>query len=83
MSARLLRPLVPARFRRSRARLSVEMLAERHEDLVRCRQELRTVGADPRLLEKNRLEIARCQFELSHALIERHLAHPVAQTAAA
>jgi hypothetical protein len=83
MSASLLRPLVSARFRRSRARLSVEMLAERHEDLVRRRQELRDAGADPRLLEKNRVEIARCQFELSHALIERHVAHPAAaQTAA-
>jgi hypothetical protein len=83
MSASLLRPLVTARFRRSPARPSVEMLTDRHEDLVRRRQELRTAGADAGLLEKNRLEIARCQFELSHALIERHLAHPAAHTAAA
>ena len=82
MSASLLRPLVPARFRRSSARLSIEMLTERHDDLVRRRQELRTAGADPSLLEKNRVEIARCQFELSHALIERYLVHTAAQTAA-
>jgi hypothetical protein len=83
MSASLLRPLVPARFRRSHGRLSVEMLTVRHEDLVRRRQQLRNAGADPLLLEENRVEIARCQFELSHALIERHLVHPPAQTAAA
>ncbi len=82
MSASLLRPLVPARFRRNRARLSVEVLCERHDELVRQRQELRTAGADDGLLEKNRLQIARCQFELSHALIERYLARPAQQTAA-
>jgi hypothetical protein len=73
MSASLLRPLVPARFRRSRARLSVEALCERHDELVRQRQELRGAGAGDISLETNRLQIARCQFELSYALIERYL----------
>jgi hypothetical protein len=83
MSATLLRPLVPARFRRSRARLTVEALLERHAQLVRERQELRSSGVEGGALEKNRLQIARCQYELSDALIERYLPQPAAQTAAA
>lgn len=47
---------------------------------VHCaqRQRLRASGADERELERNRLEIARLQWELSHALIGRY-----ARTAAA
>jgi hypothetical protein len=41
------------------------------------RQQLRASGADERELERNRLEIARLQWELSHALIWRY-ARPAA-----
>lgn len=36
------------------------------------RQSLRASGSDERDLERNRLEIARLQWELSHALIGRY-----------
>jgi hypothetical protein len=75
-----LRHLRPARFRRSRSRSSVELLTVRIAALVAERQDLRVSGAGPAAVEQNRLQIARAQWELSHALIERHL--PAAQTAA-
>jgi hypothetical protein len=37
------------------------------------RQRLREADEARELLEQNRLEIVRCQYELSHALIRRHL----------
>ena len=37
------------------------------------RQELRIRGASDTSLERNRLQIARAQWELGHALIDRHL----------
>ncbi len=40
------------------------------------RQRLREVGSSRELLENNRLEIGRCQHELSSALIRRHLVRP-------
>ena len=48
--------------------------------LVAERQELRVSGAATAAIERNRLQIARAQWDLSHALIERHL--PAAQSAA-
>jgi hypothetical protein len=75
-----LRRLRPARFRRGRGRSSVEVLTVRIASLVAERQELRVSGAAEAAIERNRLQIARAQWELSHALIERHL--PAAQTAA-
>jgi len=48
--------------------------------LVAERQELRGGGAAPAAIERNRLQIARAQWELAHALIEQYL--PAAQTAA-
>ena len=44
--------------------------------LARERQELRDVGAAEKKLERNRIALARAQWELSHALIERHLPPP-------
>ena len=47
------------------------------------RQQLRATGAGSIDLERNRMAIARAQWELSYALIERHLPRPeAAQTAA-
>jgi hypothetical protein len=68
-----LRHLRPARFRRRRAGASVEMLTMRVAGLVAERQELRESGASQTALERNRIQLARAQWELSHALIDRHL----------
>jgi hypothetical protein len=75
-----LRTLRPARFRRGRSRASVEGLTVRIAALVAERQELRVSGAAEAAIERNRLQIARAQWELAHALIERHL--PAVETAA-
>jgi hypothetical protein len=58
------------RFRRSRSR-SVEVLQDRIGVLVARRQVLREQGASAPALERNRRELARCQWQLSFALIER------------
>ena len=50
--------------------------------LVAERQELRVRGASIASLERNRLQIARAQWELGHALIDRHLPQAAAQSAA-
>ena len=50
--------------------------------LVAERQELRARGASIASLERNRLQIARAQWELGHALIDRHLPQAAAQSAA-
>jgi hypothetical protein len=69
MPATLLRPRV-------QKRLTVEALCERHNELVFERQALRSAGAGSAALEQNRLKIVRCQWELAHALIDRHSAAP-------
>ena len=53
--------------------LSVEDLQAEIGVLTAERQRLRTTGSNETDLERNRLEIARLQWELSHALIGRHL----------
>jgi hypothetical protein len=68
-----LRPLRSTRFRRSRGSTSTEELTGRIAELVAERQELRARGARDGSLERNRLRIARAQWELAHALIDRHL----------
>jgi hypothetical protein len=75
-----LRHLRPARFRRSRTRASADELTARIAILVAERQQLRERGASEAPLERNRLQLARAQWELGHALIDRHL--PAQQTAA-
>jgi hypothetical protein len=77
-----LRHLRPARFRRSRSRASVESLSVRIAALVVERQELRRGGAGPAAIERNRLQLARAQWELAHALIERNLPADAAASAA-
>ena len=69
----LLRPAIPSRFRRGHTRPSVEALLEEISVLTGERQLLRERGVDPVKLERNRVKLARAQWELSHALIERYL----------
>jgi len=73
--------LRPLRFRRRRAAQTVEALTELLGSLTLERQSLRASDASPTALERNRVAIARAQWDLSHALIERHLP-PAAQNAA-
>jgi hypothetical protein len=51
---------------------SVEALQAGIGVLCAERQSLRADGSDEGALERNRLEIARLQWELSHALIVRY-----------
>jgi hypothetical protein len=51
----------------------VETLEERVAALALERQELRAQDAPAAALERNRVALAHAQWELSHALIERHL----------
>jgi hypothetical protein len=76
-----LRHLRPARFRRSRASATAEELGARLEALVAQRQELRRRSASTKALERNRLQIARTQWELGHVLIDTHLPQPVESAA--
>jgi len=73
MIAPALRPSVPSRFRRGRARPTVEALLEEISGLTAERQRLREDDADGARLERNRVKLVRAQWELSHALIERYL----------
>jgi hypothetical protein len=73
MSATLLRPSVPSRFRRGPSRRTVEVLLEEISGLTSERQRLRDNGVNGSRLERNRVKLARTQWELSHALIERYL----------
>ncbi len=58
---------------------TVESLTERIGAIVAERQRLRASGAAAGELERNRLELARAQQELSRLLIARYL--PAAETA--
>ena len=51
---------------------SVEALQAELGALTAERQHLRSTGCDEADLERNRLDIARLQWELSHALIVRY-----------
>jgi hypothetical protein len=76
-----LRHLRPARFRRSRVTATAEELGARLEVLVLERQELRRRSASAKALERNRLQIARTQWELGFVLIDTHLPQPVESAA--
>lgn len=69
----VLRPATPSRFRRGRTHHTVEALLAEISGLTAERQRLRERGADATRLERNRVKLARAQWELSHALIERYL----------
>jgi hypothetical protein len=68
-----LRPIAPTRFRKRPVTESVELLNERITSLAHERQSLRARGAGWSALERNRVQIARAQWKLSYALIERYL----------
>jgi hypothetical protein len=76
-----LRQLVSPRARGSRLS-DPETLKQLHTTLVDERQELRRDGAAAEELERNRLAIVQCQWELSSALIERYLPRTAAPSAA-
>jgi hypothetical protein len=61
--------------------MTVESLSTRISALCAERQSLRTSGANETDLERNRMEIARAQWQLSHALIQRYLPKPTEQAA--
>ena len=63
-------------------KLDLETLKTLHATLVDERQQLRAGGATAAELERNRLAIVNCQWELSRALIARYLPPVVAPTAA-
>ena len=75
-----LRQIAP--FRRRARKASVEALTERIAQLTAERQGLRASGAAASKLERNRVQLCRAQWELSHALIERYLPQPAAQPVA-
>jgi hypothetical protein len=68
-----MRTVANSRFRRRRAHASVETLEAQIGGLVAERQLLRERAAEAEALERNRLRLARAQWELSHALIARYL----------
>jgi hypothetical protein len=73
MSATLRRPLIRSRFRRGHSRPTVESLREEISTLTAERQNLRDQGVNGSRLERNRVNLARKQWQLSHALIDRYL----------
>jgi hypothetical protein len=73
MNATALRPVRPSRFRRGHSRPTVEDLLGQIGALTAERQKLREEGATTARLERNRIKLARTQWELSYALIERYL----------
>jgi hypothetical protein len=76
-----LRPI--SRFRRRRLPTTVESLTDQLDRLTCERQALRASEAGSVVLERNRVAIARAQWDLSYALIERYLpSTPAAQSAA-
>jgi hypothetical protein len=76
-----LRQLVSTRPDRTRRR-DPDTLVQLHAALVVERQQLRLGGAADKELERNRLAIVQCQWELSRALIERYLSPAAAASAA-
>lgn len=78
MSVTRLRVPVRAAFPRPRLVRAPDLLLAEISSLVAERQSLRTAGDDAPALERNRQRIARAQWELSYALIDRHCPHVAA-----
>src|SRR4051812_17256957 len=72
MAVPALRRLVSSRSPAAQQR-DPDTLTQLHTTLVNQRQELRRDGASAEELERNRLAIIKCQWELSRALIECYL----------
>jgi hypothetical protein len=70
------------RLRRRRLAPTVESLTDQLGTLTIERQSLRATDASSVVLEQNRVAIAQAQWDLSHALIQRYLPPPAAQSAA-
>jgi hypothetical protein len=81
MSATVLRPVVPSRFRRGHSRPTVEALMDQISELTAERQRLRDEGVNGARLERNRVKLVRAQWELSYALIARYLPQQHTQAA--
>jgi hypothetical protein len=81
MAVPTLRRLVSSRVLPGR-QLDLESLTQLHTTLVDERQQLRRNAAPADELERNRLAIVQCQWELSRALIERYLPPAAAPSAA-
>jgi len=81
MAAPTLRRLVSSHVLPGR-QLDLESLTQLHTTLVDERQQLRRNAAPTEELERNRLAIVQCQWELSRALIERYLPPAAAPSAA-
>jgi hypothetical protein len=81
MAVPALRRLVPSRVLPAR-QLDPETLTQLHTTLVDERQQLRRAGAPAEELERNRLAIVQCQWELSRSLIERYWAPAAAPSPA-
>jgi len=64
-----------------RSRFSPEQLQLELSMLALERQRMREAGSPGELLETNRLEIGRRQYDLSVALIQRHLGRLVERAA--
>ena len=76
--------LRPIRFKRRRAaQNTVESLTELLGALTLERQNLRSSAAGSVDLERNRMAIAKAQWELSYALIERYVPGQAAAQSAA
>jgi hypothetical protein len=73
--------LRPISSRQRPAQETVESLTLRISSLCTERQALRNQGASETTLERNRVKIARAQWELSYALIERYLPNAAEQAA--
>jgi hypothetical protein len=76
-----IRTSAPTRFRRAASPRDSEALLREISTLVAERQQLRARGTTSMRLERNRLRIARAQWELSYALIQRYLPAQAANAA--
>lgn len=73
--------LRPIASRHLPARETVESLTRHISRLTTERQALRSNGATETALERNRVQLASAQWELSYALIERYLPNSAEQAA--